>query len=151
VQRKAAVVASDERESGPRALLNFGHTVGHALEGLAARRGAARRLRHGEAVALGMIAAARVSRAAGTCGPDVESRITALLARLGLPIDLDGQPELPEALEHLGRDKKAVTGPDGATGINFVCVERVGRALLARLTPAAVGSAVLRTGARRNP
>lgn len=118
---KAAVVAADEREaSGARRLLNFGHTVGHALEA-----GSGYALRHGEAVALGMIAAARVSRRVGACGPEVEAWLCERLARLGLPTDLDGRLGAT-SLETLVRDKKRA----GAI-VEFVCVEAPGRVRVA--------------------
>ena len=68
---KAEVVRKDERESDLRAVLNFGHTVGHALESLTDYRS----LRHGEAVAIGMVAAARIARLLGLLQPDVEERL----------------------------------------------------------------------------
>jgi 3-dehydroquinate synthase len=81
-RQKAAVVAADEHEvGGERAVLNFGHTVGHALEAVSDYR----RFLHGEAVAVGMVAAARVSHALGICDADVGTRIEGLLRELGLP------------------------------------------------------------------
>ncbi len=77
---KASVVSRDERDRGRRRLLNYGHTVGHALEAA----GGYRRWLHGEAVALGMIAAARLAVQRGALAPAVEARQAALLARLGL-------------------------------------------------------------------
>jgi shikimate kinase/3-dehydroquinate synthase len=96
---KAAIVGRDERErTGHRALLNLGHTVGHAIE-------AASGLHHGEAVALGLVAAARVSAALGLAGPDLEQKITEALARTGLAVDL--APYLrDDVLDRLGVDKK---------------------------------------------
>jgi 3-dehydroquinate synthetase len=98
---KAAIVARDEREGGDRALLNFGHTLGHALEA----EGVFRRLLHGEAVALGMVAMLRVGRALGLTDPVAADRVTALLDRLGLPTRLEDQPVGP-ALRFLSLDKK---------------------------------------------
>jgi len=83
IQRKAEVVRDDEREGGRRALLNLGHTVGHGLEAL----GGYSQLRHGEAVALGLVAEARAGeRLAGT-PPALTERLRALLERLGLPTE----------------------------------------------------------------
>ena len=82
VRVKADVVASDERESGRRAILNFGHTLGHALE--AESRYA---LLHGEAVALGMMSALRIGAAMGVGSPGLVERGRAVLTRLGLPTD----------------------------------------------------------------
>jgi len=78
---KAAVVAEDERESDYRSILNFGHTLGHAIEMLTEYRGPL----HGEAVAIGMAFAARLSRERGWCTPATVERIIALLQRAGLP------------------------------------------------------------------
>lgn len=81
---KADVVAIDERESGERAILNFGHTLGHALENML---GYGLWL-HGEAVALGMVYAARVAERCGVCATPWSDRLATLLARFGLPVDL---------------------------------------------------------------
>ncbi len=81
---KAEIVAADERERGTRALLNLGHTVGHALEQVLSYR----RLRHGEAVGLGMIAEGHLAVDAGLCAAADVERIGALLRRLGLPVAL---------------------------------------------------------------
>jgi 3-dehydroquinate synthetase len=79
VALKTAVVVADEREAGVRALLNFGHTLGHAIEA------AGYRLLHGEAISVGMVAAAEIGRTVGTCSQDTVDRITSLIARFGLP------------------------------------------------------------------
>lgn len=126
---KAAIVARDEREAGDRALLNFGHTVGHALEA----EGGFDRLTHGEAVALGMVAALRVGTALGVTAPALAARVTALLARLGLPTDLDAQP-VEAALPFLGLDKKRRGG-----AIRFVLLRGLGEACLHALVPGAIG------------
>lgn len=131
---KARVVGSDEREtSGARALLNFGHTVGHALE--SASHVQHDPLRHGEAVALGMLAAARIHRASG--GADLEPRIGALLAAVGLPTDLDRRLS-PEALARVAVDKKR-----GGDHINFVVVDEPGRARLTPISPARIHEILL--------
>ncbi len=105
-RHKAAIVARDETEQGERALLNFGHTFGHALE-TAIGYG---RLLHGEAVAIGMVCAARLSAALGRAAADDAERLVALLQRLGLPTELPEAIE-PQALLPLMRlDKKAVSG-----------------------------------------
>ncbi|MFQ5692652.1 MAG: 3-dehydroquinate synthase [Nitrospinota bacterium] len=102
---KAAVVEVDEREAGPRSILNFGHTFGHALETLTRYR----RYTHGEAVAIGMAWAGRLSAEAGLCPREDSDRLTALLRRIGLPVE---PPRLNRGrwLEVLGRDKKARGG-----------------------------------------
>lgn len=88
VRIKAGYVARDEREAGPRALLNLGHTVGHALE-LAQGYGA---LRHGEAVAIGMLAEAHIAARRGWAHPGFVARLRALTAALGLPTRAPGVP-----------------------------------------------------------
>lgn len=98
---KAAIVVRDERESGDRALLNFGHTLGHALEA----EGDFRRLVHGEAVSLGMVAMLRVGCELGVTAPAVAERVIGLLARLGLPTRLQDEP-VGAALRFLSLDKK---------------------------------------------
>lgn len=115
---KAAIVARDEREAGERALLNLGHTVGHALEA----EGGYTRLLHGEAVALGMVAALRVGLALGVTPQALAARVTALLAKLGLPVDLEAQP-LAAALPLLELDKKRRGGT-----IRFVLLRDLGEA-----------------------
>jgi len=85
---KAAIVEQDEKDEGIRGVLNFGHTVGHALEA-AAGYGV---FRHGEAVAIGMVAAARISCQTGLCNEEVPARLQAVLQRIGLPTVLQIQP-----------------------------------------------------------
>ncbi len=97
VRIKAAVVGRDEREAGERRTLNFGHTLGHALE-------AAGRFSHGEAVSVGMVFAAAVSVKRGRLAPAAFARITRLLERLRLPTAADVDPE--RVREAVGKDKK---------------------------------------------
>jgi shikimate kinase / 3-dehydroquinate synthase len=125
---KAAIVARDEREAGDRALLNFGHTVGHALEA----EGGFSRLTHGEAVALGMVAALRVGVAEGVTAPSLAARVTRLLGRLGLPVDLDAQP-LAAALPLVSLDKKRRRG-----AIRFVLLHALGDARVREIDPGAL-------------
>lgn len=103
---KRDVVQKDEREASLRRVLNFGHTVGHGYESAAALSG----LLHGECVALGML---------HLCAPDVRARLTALLARVGLPTSSDMTPD--EVLSAVSHDKKA----DGDS-IRYIYVERIG-------------------------
>jgi 3-dehydroquinate synthase len=101
VRVKAAVVGADEHEDEGRAVLNYGHTLGHALERLAGYRG----LRHGEAVAIGMVFAARVAEAIGLAGPDLAAGHVELLRAVGLPVAMPGlDPE--RVLRAMGTDKK---------------------------------------------
>ncbi len=102
---KASVVSRDEREeTGLRAVLNFGHTVGHAIEAVAGY-GAASPFQHGEAVAAGMVAESRLAHRLGWIGPDVVDRVAGLLERFGLPTTVPGL-DPARLLEAMGRDKK---------------------------------------------
>lgn len=124
---KAMVVGRDERETDYRAILNFGHTLAHAVENVT---GYGRYL-HGEAVAIGLVAGARISQAQGHCGADVVERLTALLRRAGLPTEIPADlmsDELERAIDH---DKKASGGK-----VKFICVEEIGRSSFIRLTSA---------------
>ncbi|MBY0397422.1 MAG: 3-dehydroquinate synthase, partial [Thermoleophilia bacterium] len=106
-QLKAEVVTRDEREeTGLRAVLNFGHTIGHAVEAVAGYGGA---FLHGEAVAVGMVAESRLAERIGWVGPEVTGRITALLRRLGLPTHAPGLDHLA-LIDAMGRDKKNQKG-----------------------------------------
>ncbi len=125
-QAKAAIVASDEREAGDRALLNLGHTFGHALE---SATGYSDRLLHGEGVAIGMAQAFRFSEQLGICRPGAAARMQGHLKSVGLPTDVSGiRKHLPDAgrlVEIMRQDKKAEAGR-----INFVLVKDVGNAYI---------------------
>ncbi|WP_431640636.1 3-dehydroquinate synthase [Enterobacter hormaechei] len=103
---KAEVVAADERETGLRALLNLGHTFGHAIE---AEMGYGNWL-HGEAVAAGMVMAARASERLGQFRPEETARIIALLKRAGLPVSGPQKMSAQAYLPHMMRDKKVLAG-----------------------------------------
>ena len=108
---KAAVVAADERESGERALLNFGHTFGHALE---TASGFGQGLLHGEAVAIGMQLAFDLSAQLGLCRPDVAARVRRHLTAMGLPTEIapagGGAFSAQTLLAHMRKDKKVKDG-----------------------------------------
>ena len=114
---KGWIVTRDEREqTGERALLNLGHTLGHAIE---AEAGYGRVL-HGEAVALGLLATCRVSASLGRCRPELETRVAAILARAGLDNDL--RPWLrPEVMAWLAVDKKRA-----GRNLDFIAVSAPG-------------------------
>ena len=97
---KAAVVERDERDEGMRAVLNFGHTVGHALEAATGYS----ELSHGEAIAIGMVVAARISCQMGLCSEEVPFRLERLLQQIGLPTGLPVDPE--NIVNAIGYDKK---------------------------------------------
>lgn len=117
VRYKAAVVAEDERESGLRAVLNYGHTIGHGLEAAAAYD-----LPHGEAIAVGMLAAARLSRE--KFGTDLVELHEDLLRAAGLPLKVPAV-DTESVLEAMGRDKKRRSS-DSAGEYRFVLLEGVG-------------------------
>jgi 3-dehydroquinate synthase len=102
---KARVVSADEREGGLRRILNFGHTVGHALEAVTKYR----RYRHGEAIALGMLAAADLSVARGALAERERQALAQLIAQLG-PLPAVSDLTTNEILEAIRRDKKVVNG-----------------------------------------
>ena len=102
---KARVVREDPREAGRRVVLNFGHTIGHALETLTRYR-----LTHGEAVAIGMVAEARIAVRAGLAPPGIAIRLAALLRRLGLPTRIPARLAPAAILSVARRDKKARQG-----------------------------------------
>ena len=124
---KAAVVAQDERETGARALLNFGHTFGHAIE---SATGYGTWL-HGEAVAAGMALAARFSVAQGRLESTDAERLLALIRRLRLPVD---PPHIAPGvwLEYMGRDKKNEAGR-----VTLILLERLGRGAIVKDAPPA--------------
>jgi len=117
---KAAIVAQDERESGVRALLNLGHTFGHAIE---TATGFGPWL-HGEAVAAGMVMAARLSARAGMLPPRDAERIQALIARAGLPT------RAPKLAAERWRELIAVDKKSAGGRVRFVLLEAMGRATL---------------------
>jgi 3-dehydroquinate synthase len=130
---KAGIVAEDEREHGRRALLNLGHTFGHALEAL----GDYERWLHGEAVAIGIALAARTSQALGWLPARDVERIENLLARAGLPTRANGiDPD--ELLEHMRGDKKA-----DRAGLKLILVQALGHSVAARSPAEATLRAVL--------
>ncbi len=120
---KASIVSQDERESGLRAALNLGHTIGHAVESV----GGFGHHTHGEAVSLGLVAALRIGVALGKTSKDLERRGVALLAALGLPTAIEAEP-LADAAELLGHDKKR-----GGNAVKFVFCPEPGRVVFEAL------------------
>jgi 3-dehydroquinate synthase len=123
IQIKSGIVAKDERDrTGQRALLNFGHTVGHAIE----RAGNYRKFLHGEAVSLGIVAACAISVKRAGLLPDQRAAIVALLARFGLPTRLPPSFPRKQILDAVKFDKKFEGGK-----IRFVVAPRIGTAYVA--------------------
>jgi 3-dehydroquinate synthase len=130
---KAAIVAEDEREQGRRALLNLGHTFGHALEAI----GNYERWLHGEAVGIGMALAARTSAALGWLAASDCDRIESLLARAGLPTAASGV-DADELLDNMRGDKKA-----DRAGLKLILIRQIGESVIARSPAENVLRAVL--------
>jgi 3-dehydroquinate synthase len=101
IRMKAAVVTADLRESGPREMLNYGHTLGHAIE-----RAEGYRIRHGEAISIGMVYAAALARLAGRLDPAIAARHDAILAAAGLPVRYQAAA-WPQLRETMAVDKKS--------------------------------------------
>jgi 3-dehydroquinate synthase len=118
---KAAVVTADERETGPRRALNFGHTMGHALEALTEYK----RFRHGEAVAYGMLAACELAAGRGALDPAVTAALRDLITRMG-PLPAVTDLSAAAAVEAAGRDKKIVGGT-----LHFVLPTAIGTTVTA--------------------
>ena len=133
VRAKAGVVAADERDRGARLVLNYGHTLGHALERLEEFSGRS----HGEAVAVGMTFAARLAEALGMARPGLWARHVRTLSPLGL--DPDGRlPASDRILDAMRMDKKY------RGGIRFVLLEDVGRPIVVDEVPEDVVMSVLK-------
>ncbi len=139
---KAAVVAADEREEsaeGGRALLNLGHTFGHALEAEAGFDGS---LLHGEAVAVGLGLAASLSARLGHCSQEWPSRVVAHLAACGLPARMADLPRRFSVEALMGRMAKDKKNRDGR--MRFVLLRGAGDAFTSAEVPAEAVAALLR-------
>lgn len=130
-QMKADIVVRDETERGDRALLNLGHTFGHALE---AATGYSDRLLHGEGVSVGCALAFELSQRLGLCSQEAPSRVRAHLDQMGMKKDLrDIAGDLPDAdalIELMGQDKKVRNGQ-----IAFILVRDIGESFVSRDVP----------------
>lgn len=129
VQMKADIVVRDETEQGDRALLNLGHTFGHALEAATGYDG--NRLLHGEGVAIGCALAFDLSAALGLCAQETPSRVRAHLAAMDLPRHLTeipgGLPDAQNLYALMGQDKKVVAG-----ALRFILARGIGAAFVAK-------------------
>jgi 3-dehydroquinate synthase len=127
VKAKAGIVGRDETEQGERALLNLGHTFGHALEAFC---GYSDRLLHGEAIAIGMAQAFHFSEARGDCAPGTAERVAAHFAAVGLPTriaDIPGdKPDVAGLMRLMGQDKKVRRGK-----LTFILARGIGEAYVA--------------------
>ncbi len=135
VKAKAGIVGRDETEQGERALLNLGHTFGHAYE---AWCGYSDRLLHGEAISIGMAQAFRFSETLGACAPGTAERVSAHFAAVGLPIriaDIPGaKPDVAALMRLMGQDKKVRRGK-----LTFILARAIGEAYVAHdVAPEAV-------------
>ena len=131
-QAKAEIVSADETEKGQRALLNLGHTFGHALEGYTGYDGS--RLVHGEGVAIGMMLAHRFSNRLNLCSVDDVNRVEAHLKAVGLPTEISQIPgEMPSVdllLDFIAQDKKVKRGT-----LTFILTSGIGKAYIADDVP----------------
>ena len=125
---KARIVTEDEKESGVRKYLNYGHTYGHAVELLSDFR-----LSHGESVAIGMAAAARMAVRLGMWSSEDEERQNALLRRLGLPVTIPQEMSADRITEVMGHDKKNAAG-----AITLVLPVKMGEVTCRQLTDTAL-------------
>jgi len=133
-EHKARIVAMDERETGDRALLNFGHTFAHAFE---TATGYGNRLLHGEAVAIGMLLAMRLSAGLGICPPDDAALVEGHLRETGLPVSPPAfDYDIDMLMELMGHDKKTKNGK-----FTFVLARGIGHAFVSReINPSPVRS-----------
>jgi len=121
IQNKAKIVAADEKESGIRAILNFGHTFGHAIEAVTAYS----QYLHGEAVSIGMVIAATLSEQRELCKKGVADKLRTLLQAAGLPTDLPDNVSNAALLDAMKLDKKAM-----ADGIRLILLKEMGNAFI---------------------
>jgi 3-dehydroquinate synthase len=133
VNLKAGVVRRDERESGERRVLNFGHTVGHALEKV-------KGLSHGEAVSIGMVAASAWAAERGLIAEEEAGRLHRLLQTLGLPVCLETDPD--ELMDAIAKDKKRE-----GQAIHFVFLRRIGEAVVEPMSFAEIEAMVRKSHA----
>lgn len=121
IVNKADIVAEDERESGIRALLNFGHTFAHAVETLTHYR----EYLHGEAVAIGMMVASELSETRGLCEAGFRNRLGKLLRSFDLPLSIPGTMDVNAILETMKLDKKVIAG-----SVRLILVKSAGHGII---------------------
>ena len=133
-QAKADVVSQDEKESGIRAILNYGHTIGHAVESLTNYQ----EFVHGEAVAIGMIAAGKIAMNMGLWNAEEAQRQDTLIRKTGLPTEIPSNLELNNILKTLQSDKKVKAGK-----VRFVLPTTIGKVIITdKVTEEIIGKAI---------
>jgi shikimate kinase/3-dehydroquinate synthase len=132
---KRNIVQDDPFEQGRRAALNLGHTFGHAIEQVSHYT-----IRHGEAVAMGLVAAAHLSTALGHCSPEIQWRIEELLQHLHLPVRIPSAFAPEQLYQAMGSDKKKVAGK-----LRFVLLRTIGDVFVSNEVPKAAVLSTLRT------
>jgi 3-dehydroquinate synthase len=123
---KSKIVEKDEEEKGVRSILNFGHTIGHALETLTSYR----QYTHGEAVAIGMVAASLISFRIGMCSSETHESIKDLIKKMRLPTNFPSSFFLKDYLKAIRLDKKM-----REEKIRFVAVEKIGKVKIIQIEP----------------
>jgi 3-dehydroquinate synthase len=133
-QAKAEVVGQDEKEAGLRAILNYGHTIGHAVESLTHYQ----QFVHGEAVAIGMVAAGKIAVAMHLWTQQEADRQNALIAKVGLPTDIPQKLAIADILETIKSDKKVAAGK-----VRFILPTAIGKVMITdQVTPEIIGKAL---------
>jgi len=130
---KARVVEKDERDEDYRAVLNFGHTIGHALEAVTGYK----QFLHGEAVGIGMAKAAAISAQQRFCDQSSLERIRQLIEKAGLPLEIPPEVSMQGLIDAMEVDKKSVGGK-----IKFVICAAIGKTCFQSLTPQEILSAL---------
>lgn len=120
-QAKADVVGQDEKEAGLRAILNYGHTIGHAIESLTGYG----TINHGEAVGIGMVAAGKIATALAMWSKEEEKRQKALIKKAGLPTEIPSSLNVEDIIETLKTDKKVKSGK-----VRFILPTKIGEVVI---------------------
>ena len=133
-QAKAEVVSQDEKEAGLRAILNYGHTIGHAVESLTHYQ----QFVHGEGVAIGMVAAGKIAVQMGLWTQEEAQRQDALIVKAGLPTEIPSELAIEDILETIKSDKKVKAGK-----VRFILPTAIGKVIISdRVTPEIIKKAL---------
>lgn len=135
-QAKAHVVSKDEKEAGLRAILNYGHTIGHAVESLTGYR----LVNHGEAVAIGMVAAGQIAVEMGLWDQTSADRQRLLIQKTGLPTTIPASVAIPDIVDALQTDKKVLSGK-----VRFILPTQIGQVIISDQAEAPLISQVLQS------